>query len=88
MKRFDVVWRHRPGTRAGACRAQVSQGASTCVSGALFLQVFFDLLDLFFESLISNALAFSPRLALGFGLSGIGGDFATVNFLVTLFLAL
>ena len=47
-----------------------------------------DLLQFLLECLILDRSPFAPRLALRFGLGCISGDFATVNILVTLFLAL
>lgn len=73
-----------------ALRCRIFDRFSRCAepSSFFFVKVFFDLLQFLLERLIQQTGAFAPWLAFWFGLSGIGGDFTTVNVLVTLFLAL
>lgn len=57
-------------------------------SGVFSVQVFLDLFYFLLERLILHGGTFAPRLAFGFWLGSVCGDLATINFLVTLLLAL
>ncbi len=66
------------------------QGVSARVSRlfCLFVLFLFHLAQLFGEDLVHHRGTLAPGFAFRFGLSGVGGDFTTIDFLETLFLAL
>lgn len=57
-------------------------------SGLVAAQLLFNLFQFLGEYLVLDSCAFAPWFALGFGLSGVGGDFTTVHILEAFGLAL